>query len=94
MIPKGMESVEDAWLILKNMYGDSARVMTARKRTIENFGDYPGVHHDHDGVVEQVVIEENLHPRGKLLLRHLVCRGFPWSTGSHSRKVVPSCKQS
>ena len=41
LIPKGMESVEDAWLILKNMYGDSARVMTARKRTIEDFGDYP-----------------------------------------------------
>ena len=42
LIPKGMESVEDAWLILRNMYGDSARVMTARKRTIEDFGEYPG----------------------------------------------------
>ena len=32
--------------------------------------------HEHDGIVEQVVIEENLHPRGKLLLRLLICRGF------------------
>ena len=41
LIPKGMESVEDAWLILRNMYGDAARVMTARKRTIEDLGGYP-----------------------------------------------------
>ena len=41
LIPIGMESVQDAWLILKDMYGDSARVMIARKRIIEDFGDYP-----------------------------------------------------
>ena len=41
LIPVGMESVEDAWLILKNRYGDAARVMTARKMMIENLGKYP-----------------------------------------------------
>ena len=41
LIPVGMELVEDAWLILKNRYGDAARVMTARKMMIENLGKYP-----------------------------------------------------
>ena len=41
LIPVGMESVEDAWIILKTRYGDAALVMTARKMMIENFGEYP-----------------------------------------------------
>ena len=41
LIPVGMESVEDAWLILKTRYGDAARVMTAKKMLVEKMGKYP-----------------------------------------------------
>jgi hypothetical protein len=41
-----------------------------------------GVHHDHDGVVEQVVVEENLHPRRKLL-SHLLGTLLAWLELQH-----------
>jgi hypothetical protein len=46
----------------------------------------------HDGVVEQVVVEENLHPRRKLLLRHLSSvEASPSFQQDHTQgKVVPS----
>ena len=40
------------------------------------------VHHDHDGVVEQVVTEENLRPRGKLL-SHLLGNTLAVEDGVH-----------
>ena len=44
-----------------------------------------GVHHD--GVVEQVVIEENLHPRGKLL-SHLLGDTLAVEEGAHHHSLL------
>ena len=41
IIPESMEDIATAWNILKNMYGDSSRVMDARKRMIKEMGLYP-----------------------------------------------------
>ena len=41
MISPDLKSIDDAWSILMDMYGDSSRVMAAKKQKLCNMGMYP-----------------------------------------------------
>ena len=41
MIPQSMENIDEAWRILKEIYGDCSRVMNARRKKILSLGLYP-----------------------------------------------------
>ena len=41
LVPRSMESIDDAFKLLEQIYGDPARVMTARKKKLSSMGSLP-----------------------------------------------------